>query len=196
MAEIKAIGNIGADAQLRYTPSGSPVLGFRVCDSKSKKEGDDWKKVAEQWFSVSIWGSLAEFYAEKLLKGTRVEVIGEFYQRPFESRDGERGLSNDVKAWGVRILKAAGEGGQSQPQNTNYQNSAYGVPQSNQYPPQQQGGFGSPPQQGNTGGWGNQSPQQQQNAPQQQQQQGGGWNAPANDPWNTNSQPTWGNPQQ
>ena len=161
MAEIVATGNLGADAELRTTPSGRSVLNFRIGDSKSKKNDQGgWDKTAENWFNVAIWGELAEFYAKQLTKGTRVQITGEFYQREYDKNDGSgKGVSLDVTAWGVRIIpkrdNSNGGGFNAQPQQS--------APQ-----PQQGGGWNAPAAdpwstggnqpQGNGGGWGN--PQQ------------------------------------
>lgn len=105
MARIEFEGNLGSAPELRHTQSGSAVLGFRVADSKSRKtESGDWEKLAEQWLNVSVWGSLGELLEQKLDKGTRVRVIGEFYIREYDKQDGSRGYSLDVKAWGVDVL--------------------------------------------------------------------------------------------
>lgn len=119
MAEIIATGNLADDAQLRYTANGSPVLNFRIGDSKSKKNGDQWETIAQNWFNVSVWGSLAEFYADKLTKGTRVKITGEFYQREYDKKDGSgKGVSLDVNAWGVHVIpkRDNNNGGGFQPQ--------------------------------------------------------------------------------
>lgn len=163
MAEIIATGNLGADAELRTTPSGRSVLNFRIGDSKSKKNDQGgWDKTAENWFNVAIWGELAEFYAKQLTKGTRVQITGEFYQREYDKNDGSgKGVSLDVTAWGVRIIpKRDNSGGtQSQPpQQSNFQ------PPVQQATPQPNGGgqwagqpaadpWGPAQPQGNQGGW-------------------------------------------
>lgn len=105
MAEIIATGNLAADAELRTTQAGRSVLNFRIGDSKSKKNGDQWETIAQNWFNVAIWGELAEFYAKQLTKGTRVKITGEFYQREYDKKDGTgKGVSLDVTAWGVHVI--------------------------------------------------------------------------------------------
>lgn len=166
MAEIVATGNLGADAELRTTQSGRSVLNFRIGDSKSKKNDQGgWDKTAENWFNVAIWGELAEFYAGKLTKGTRVQITGEFYQREYDKNDGSgKGVSLDVTAWGVRIIPKRdnnnGGGFNAQPQQSPQQSA----PQQSQ--PQQSWNApaadpwstGSNQPQGNGGGWGNPQP--------------------------------------
>lgn len=163
MAEIVATGNLGADSEIRYTPSGSPVLNFRMADSKSKKKGDEWEKVAEQWLNVTVWGSLAEFLGDKLSKGVRVKITGEFYMRQYEGKNGP-GVSLDVTAWGVQILtppsgRSAGVTNQTGA-NTHQPGPGWGNnPQ--QQPPQQGGGWNAPSNDpwstgsNSGGGWGN-----------------------------------------
>ncbi|MDN5667647.1 MAG: single-stranded DNA-binding protein [Renibacterium salmoninarum] len=104
MAEIIFTAATGADSELRYTPAGRPVLNFRACDSKSKKlDNGTWETISENWFNVTIWGDTAEYLAERILKGTRLKIYGEFYQRPYEGKNGP-GISFDVRASAVEIL--------------------------------------------------------------------------------------------
>jgi len=122
MADIKFTGNVGKDAELRWTPAGRPVLNFSVADSKSKKlENGEWETLAEQWLNCAIWGDLAEHYAEKIKRGARVTVYGDFMSRKYEAKDGSQGTSLDVNVKGVDIMPSRnggngqqGSGGQRQ----------------------------------------------------------------------------------
>ena len=114
MAEIQFTGGVGADAELRFTANGVPVLGVRVCDSKSKPDGNGgWETIAETWFNVSLFGPEAEALAPTIRKGARVKVAGEFYARPYEGRNGP-GVSQDVNATGIKVLPSRKNDGQSQ----------------------------------------------------------------------------------
>ncbi|MGY2747241.1 single-stranded DNA-binding protein [Arthrobacter sp. UYCu723] len=146
MADIIFTGNTGKDdAVLRFTPSGRAVLNFSVADSKSKPDGNGgWEKLAEQWFSVTIWGDLAEFYSDKLPSGSRVKVYGEFYQRKYETKEGVAGTSLDVVAKGLDIFP---------PKNGNGQRNSNGGGSNQQQNNSQQSGWGN--QQQDAGGWGN-----------------------------------------
>ena len=138
MADIKFTGNLGRDAELKYTKGGSPVMSFSVADSKSRKtDGGEWETLAEQWFNCEIWGSLAEFYDGKLTRGTRVTIYGDFMSRKYEAKDGSQGLSLDVKVKGVDILTRSNGGGQQRQQT------------------QQASGGGWGGETSNAGGWGN-----------------------------------------
>lgn len=118
MADIKFTGNLGRDAELKYTKSGSPYMSFSVADSKSRKlESGEWETLAEQWLECTIWGSLAEFYDGKLTKGSRVTVYGDFMSRKYEAKDGSKGTSLDVNVKGVDIMPSKNGGGSSQSGN-------------------------------------------------------------------------------
>lgn len=147
MADIIFTGNLGADAELKYTKGGSPVLSFRAADSKSKKDdGGNWEKVAEQWFNVEIWGSTAEFLAEHLRSGVRVKVYGQFYKRDYEGKNGT-GVSLDVKASAIEIL-------------TSYKDRQK---LGGSEPAASSGGWGNPP--ASSGSWGNAPSSNQEEPP-------------------------------
>jgi len=113
MADIKFTGNLGRDAELKYTPSGRAVLNFSVADSKSKKlDSGEWETIAEQWLDCAIWGELAEFYHEKLKRGSRVTVYGDFMSRKYQNKEGVPGVALDVNVKGVDIMPSKNGGGQ------------------------------------------------------------------------------------
>lgn len=108
MAEVKITGNLAADAEMRFTPSGVAVLKFRMGDSKSRKlDNGDWETVATTWYNVDLWDG-AELFAPMLTKGARVTVYGEFYQREYEGKNG-RGVSNDVRANAITVHPPKGQ---------------------------------------------------------------------------------------
>ncbi|MDQ5860651.1 MAG: single-stranded DNA-binding protein [Actinomycetota bacterium] len=113
MADIKFTGNVGKDAELRWTPAGRAVLNFSVADSKSKKlDNGEWETLAEQWLNCAIWGDLAEFYADKVKRGSRVTVYGDFMSRKYETKEGVPGVSLDVNVKGLDIMPSKNGGGQ------------------------------------------------------------------------------------
>lgn len=125
MAKIEFTGNLGKDAELKFLNSGRAVLNFSVADSKSKKlESGEWETIAEQWLDCAIWGELAEFYHEKLKKGTRATFYGEFYSRKYQNKEGVPGVALDVNVKGVDILPSRNSGGQQQ--GSSSQNSSGG----------------------------------------------------------------------
>src|SRR5207247_8167452 len=99
LCKVMIIGNLGADPEMRYTPSGRPVTELRVAVNQSTKnqQTGEWVE-ATDWFRVSIWGDRAERAAENLRKGNRVFVEGRFKTREFEGRDGQKRTSLEITA--------------------------------------------------------------------------------------------------
>lgn len=149
MADVIFTGNTGKEAELRFTPSGRAVLNFSVADSKSKPDGNGgWDKITEQWFNVSVWGDLAEFYSDKLPKGSRVKVYGEFYERKYEAKDGTSGTSLDVVAKGIDIFPPKNGSGQRSNSQGGQRSGGYGNDNAQSDP-------WATPGVSNAGGWGN-----------------------------------------
>lgn len=99
LCKVMIIGNLGADPEMRYTPSGRPVTQFNVAVNQSTKnqQTNEWVE-ATDWFRVSVWGDRAERAAESLRKGNRVFVEGRFRTREFEGRDGQKRMSLEITA--------------------------------------------------------------------------------------------------
>ena len=99
LCKVMIIGNLGADPEMRYTPSGRPVTQFNVAVNQSTKnqQTNEWVE-ATDWFRVSVWGDRAERAAESLRKGNKVFIEGRFKTREFEGRDGQKRTSLEITA--------------------------------------------------------------------------------------------------
>lgn len=94
--KMMIIGNLGADPELRYTPSGKAVTDLRVAVNNNQR-GADGEWVEETlWFRVSVWEQAAERLAEQLRKGNKVYAEGQLRVREFEGRDGEKRQSLEL----------------------------------------------------------------------------------------------------
>ena len=94
--KMMIIGNLGADPELRYTPSGKAVTDLRVAVNNNQK-GPDGEWVEETlWFRVSVWEQAAERLAEQLRKGNKVYAEGQLRVREYETRDGEKRQSLEL----------------------------------------------------------------------------------------------------
>ena len=116
LCKVMIIGNLGADPEMRYTPSGRPVTQFNVAVNQSTKnqQTGEWVE-ATDWFRVSVWGDRAERAAENLKKGNRVFVEGRFKTREFEGRDGKARTSLEITADSVvNLEKRTREDGEGQ----------------------------------------------------------------------------------
>jgi single-strand DNA-binding protein len=87
---IAFTGNLTADPELKFLPSGIPVASFTVAVSKRVKDGDTWKDGPTSFVRCTVWRQYAENVAESLAKGTKVVVIGSMSQREYETKEGEK----------------------------------------------------------------------------------------------------------
>lgn len=102
--QITIVGALGADPEIRFTPSGKAVASFQVAVNKRRKDQSGaWVDDGADWFSVQAWGTLAENVAESLTKGTRVIVTGRLESREWEDREGNKRTSWEITAQGVGV---------------------------------------------------------------------------------------------
>jgi single-strand DNA-binding protein len=89
---ITVVGNLTADPELRFTPSGAAVANFTVASTPRiyDRQSGEWKDGEALFLRCNIWREAAENVAESLTRGTRVIVQGRLKQRSFETREGEK----------------------------------------------------------------------------------------------------------
>ena len=89
---ITVIGNLTADPELRFTPSGAAVANFTVASTPREfdRQTNEWKDGEALFLRCNIWREAAENVAESLTRGSRVIVSGRLKQRSFETREGEK----------------------------------------------------------------------------------------------------------
>jgi single-strand DNA-binding protein len=89
---ITVVGNLTADPELRFTPSGAAVANFTVASTPRiyDRQSGEWKDGEALFLRCNIWREAAENVAESLTRGSRVIVQGRLKQRSFETREGEK----------------------------------------------------------------------------------------------------------
>src|SRR5205807_6985920 len=89
---ITVVGNLTADPELRFTPSGAAVASFTVASTPRTfdKNSNEWKDGEALFLRCSIWRQAAENVAESLQRGMRVVAEGRLKQRSYETREGEK----------------------------------------------------------------------------------------------------------
>lgn len=101
-SKITIIGNLGADAELRYMPNGQPVTSFSICSNERSGSGDR-KRDKQNWYKVNLFGNSAEKIAEHLTKGTGLYVEGRLNPELWEGRDGKTRLTMNVNTTNVEF---------------------------------------------------------------------------------------------
>lgn len=89
---ITVVGNLTADPELRFTPSGAAVANFTVASTPRQfdRQSGEWKDGEALFLRCNIWRQAAENVAETLTRGARVVVQGRLKQRSFETKEGEK----------------------------------------------------------------------------------------------------------
>src|SRR5215471_8581827 len=89
---VTVVGNLTADPELRFTPSGAAVASFTIASTPRTfdRNANEWKDGEALFLRCSIWRQAAENVAESLQRGMRVIVQGRLKQRSFETREGEK----------------------------------------------------------------------------------------------------------
>ncbi|MCK0116002.1 single-strand binding protein [Isoptericola sp. CG 20/1183] len=89
---ITVVGNLTADPELRFTPSGAAVANFTIASTPRTfdRQSNEWKDGEALFLRCSIWREAAENVAESLTKGMRVIAQGRLTQRSYETREGEK----------------------------------------------------------------------------------------------------------
>ncbi|MCL1840733.1 MAG: single-stranded DNA-binding protein [Propionibacteriaceae bacterium] len=89
---ITLVGNLTADPELRFTPSGAAVVNFTVASTPRTydRQTGEWKDGDAIFLNCSCWRGMAENVAESLSKGMRVVVSGRLRSRSYETREGDK----------------------------------------------------------------------------------------------------------
>jgi single-strand DNA-binding protein len=111
---IVLLGRVTLDPDLRYTPSGAAVLGFRIAvNRRYKDKSGEWKEDTS-YFPVNIWGQAAERLSEQMKRGSAVLVEGQLRSRDWETKAGEKRTSIEIWSSRTQVLDKLGappEGG-------------------------------------------------------------------------------------
>ncbi|HEY3381399.1 MAG TPA: single-stranded DNA-binding protein [Vicinamibacterales bacterium] len=107
------VGNLGRDAELRYTGGGTPVANFSLATTEVFKDKDGNRREETEWHRVSLMGKQAESVNEYLRKGKQVYVEGRLRTRSWDDKEGNKRTTTEVIANRV-VLLGGGGGGRSQ----------------------------------------------------------------------------------
>src|SRR6266702_8792124 len=96
---VMLVGNLTDEPELRFTPQGDPVAGFRLAVTSRVPDGaGGWKDGTTSFFRITVWRGQAENVAESLGKGARAVVVGRLRQRTWETEDGDKRSLVEVDA--------------------------------------------------------------------------------------------------
>jgi len=110
--KVILVGNLGRDAELRYTPGGAPVATLNLATTEvwnDKASGQKQEKT--EWHRVVLWGKSAESLSEYLTKGKQIYVEGRLQTRKWQDKDGNDKYSTEIRSDRIVLLSGAGGGG-------------------------------------------------------------------------------------
>lgn len=150
--KMTAIGNVGTDPEMRYTPSGNAVTSFRIATGRSYTTRDGERRDETEWFTVTAWSRLAETCNQFVVKGMRIYVEGRLRSSSWVGNDGQTRFRNEIVAQEVKFLNRpqqdGGYGGGGPRGSGGYSDdSGYGG-----------GGYSSGGDYGGSGGYGGDAP--------------------------------------
>lgn len=103
--KVMLIGHLGADPELRYTPTGVPVATFRIATNETWRDADGNLQERTEWHTIVVWRKLAELTNDLLKKGSRVYVEGRIQTRTYEDKNGIRRTVTEIIADDVILLE-------------------------------------------------------------------------------------------
>jgi len=106
------VGNLGRDAELRYTSGGAPVASVRIATTERFTDKEGQKREDTQWHDVVIWGKTAEALHEYLVKGKQIYVEGRIQTRKWTDKEGKDRYNTEIRADRVVLLGGGGGGGE------------------------------------------------------------------------------------
>ena len=108
--KVILVGNLGRDAELRYTPGGAAVATLNLATTEvwnDKASGQKQEKT--EWHRIVLWGKSAESLSEYLTKGKQIYVEGRLQTRKWQDKDGNDKYTTEIR--GDRIVLLGGGGG-------------------------------------------------------------------------------------
>lgn len=110
--KVILVGNLGADPDTRYMPSGKAVTNIRIATSESwkdKQTGDQQERT--EWHSIVLYDKLGEIAAEYLRKGSQVFIEGALRTRKWQDKEGKDRYTTEIIARDMQMLGGRGGAG-------------------------------------------------------------------------------------
>jgi single-strand DNA-binding protein len=109
--KVILVGNLGRDAELRYTPGGAAVATINMATTEVWNDKSGQRQEKTEWHRVILWGKTAESLTEYLTKGKQVYVEGKLQTRQWDDKDGNKRYTTEIKGDRVVLLGGGGGGG-------------------------------------------------------------------------------------
>jgi single-strand DNA-binding protein len=111
--KVILVGNLGRDAEVRYTPGGAAVARFSIATTEVWNDKSGQRQERTEWHNVDLWGKQAESLTEYLVKGKQVYVEGRIQTDEYTDKEGIKRKATKIRCERVVLLGSAGRGGGS-----------------------------------------------------------------------------------
>jgi single-strand DNA-binding protein len=108
--KVILVGNLGRDAELRYTPGGAAVSKFSLATTEVWNDKGGQRQERTEWHNIDLWGKQAESLSEYLVKGKQVYVEGRLQTDEYTDKEGVKRKSTKVRCDRVVLLGGGGGG--------------------------------------------------------------------------------------
>lgn len=131
--KVILVGNLGADPEVRYLPSGGAVTNVTVATSESWKDKQSGQaQERTEWHRVVLFNRLAEIAGEYLRKGAKVYIEGSLRTRKWQDKNGQDKYTTEIVGSEMQMLDSKGSSsamGQAAHSESSSSNSGYAAPQ-------------------------------------------------------------------
>jgi single-strand DNA-binding protein len=108
--KVILVGNLGRDAELRYTPGGAAVATLNLATTEVWNDKAGQKQEKTEWHRVILWGKPAESLNEYLVKGKQIYIEGRLQTRQWDDKDGNKRYTTEIRGDRVVLLGSGGGG--------------------------------------------------------------------------------------
>jgi single-strand DNA-binding protein len=109
--KVILVGNLGRDAELRYTPGGAAVATLNMATAEIWNDKAGQRQEKTEWHRVVLWGKTAESLNEYLTKGKQIYVEGRLQTRQWDDKDGNKRYTTEIRGDRIVLLGGGGGGG-------------------------------------------------------------------------------------
>ena len=115
--KVILLGNLGANPELKFLPSGQPVAEMRIATTEVFRDRNEQQQEKTEWHRIVVYGKQAENCAKYLAKGRQVYLEGRIQTRSWDDKEGKKQYMTEVVANQVVFL-GGGRGGEDSPRSS------------------------------------------------------------------------------
>ena len=109
--KVILVGNLGRDAEMRFTPGGQAVTKFSVATTEVWTDKSGQRQERTEWHNIDLWGKQAETLSQYLVKGKQVYLEGRLQTDEYTDKEGQKRKTTRVRCDRVVLLGGGPRGG-------------------------------------------------------------------------------------